>query len=153
LETNSHREQFLSFLQESGLRCTSQRMGIVDVFLQLSNQHPTLEQLLKSAQENHPEMGYATVYRTMKLLVLSGLAYEHRFADQSQTRFELDEEGEHHDHIICVLCGHIVEFENEEIERIQDQLAVDHGFKVLSHRHEIYGECQRSSCTGGTAHG
>ena len=148
MEEKTHRDQFLDFLQEEGLRCTSQRMGIVDVFLNISKLHPTLEQILQHAQERHPEMGYATVYRTMKLLVSSGLAYEHRFTDQAQARFELNEEGEHHDHLICILCGHIVEFENEEIERLQDELAEEHGFKVVSHRHEIYGECQRASCVG-----
>ena len=88
-------------------------------------------------------IGYATVYRTMKLMAESGLAVEHKFAE-GYLRYE--PAGEHHDHLICIRCGKIVEYEDDEIERLQDELAARHGFKVVGHRHEIYGDCTQTDC-------
>ena len=83
------------------------------------------------------------MYRTMKLLASSGLAHEHKFAD-GNVRYE--PAGEHHDHLICVRCGKIVEYEDHEIERLQEELAARYGFRVVGHRHEIYGDCLTPDC-------
>jgi Fur family ferric uptake transcriptional regulator len=84
----------------------------------------------------------------MKLLTESGLAFEHKFAEGQETRFEPAVEGEHHDHLICTRCRRIVEFEDHAIEELQMAIARQHGFAVTSHRHEIYGIC--SACGAGT---
>jgi len=81
------------------------------------------------------------VYRTMKLLAESGLAHAQNFGD-GQTRYEAAVGREHHDHLICTRCSTIIEFENDQIERMQDAVARRHGFKVSSHKMELYGLCK-----------
>jgi Fur family ferric uptake transcriptional regulator len=81
----------------------------------------------------------------MKLFVEAGLAHEQRFGD-GQTRYEVvDLSNDHHDHIICRTCGHIFEFDDEELERRQAEIASAHGLRIVAHRHEIWGECQRGA--------
>ncbi len=84
-------------------------------------------------------IGYTTVYRTMKLLCDAGLANERHF-DDGITRYEI--EHEHHDHLVCVKCGRIIEFECAMIEATQDEIAERYHFRVLRHRHELYGHCE-----------
>jgi Fur family ferric uptake transcriptional regulator len=131
--------RFERYLADQGLRLTAQRRAIAEVFFG-SEQHHSLLELLALAQQLRGGVGYATVYRTMRLLADAGFATEHRFGE-NQTRYEPREEGEHHDHFICVTCGAIVEFEDDEIEAIQARLARDRGFEVVSHKHEIYVRC------------
>ncbi|MCA9489829.1 MAG: transcriptional repressor [Myxococcales bacterium] len=148
-------EQFRTWLAERGLKVTKQREAIADVFFG-SGGHLSLEELLELAKEQQPSVGYATVYRTMKILAESGLASEHKFAE-GNVRYEPSIEGEHHDHLICVTCGKILEYEDERVERLQEEVARKHGLRVVSHRHEIYGECVRAACPdrppGRPAHG
>ena len=94
----------------------------------------------------NPRVGYATVYRTLKLLKECGLAAERHF-DDGQARYETVEEEEQHDHIICERCGKIVEFASEELERLQDQIARILGFVVARHKMELYGMC--ADCRAG----
>lgn len=129
---------FKSYLSDQGLKFTRQRQAIAEVVFG-SDEHLTLNQILERARGEQPSVGYATVYRTMKLLSESGLATEHRF-DDGQARYERADD-DHHDHIICGTCGRIVEFEDHEIERRQERIARKLGFKVNSHRHEIYADC------------
>ena len=131
---------FRTYLSEQGLKFTQQRRVIAEVVFG-SDGHLTLNQILERAREEHASVGYATVYRTMKLLAESGLADEHKFAD-GQARYERASD-EHHDHIICSTCGRIIEFEDHEIERIQERIAKELGFVVEDHRHEIYASCQQ----------
>lgn len=138
-DTQAQLDRFHAFLTEEGLKVTRQRQAIAEAFY-ASGKHLSLQELLALARVAEPSIGYATVYRTMKLLADGGLATEHQFAD-GHARFEPAEEGEHHDHIICVNCGRIVEFESEAIEQLQDAIVASHNMRVKSHRHEIYAEC------------
>jgi Fur family ferric uptake transcriptional regulator len=131
------------------MKLTKQRAAIADVFFS-GERHLSLTDILELARARHRGIGYATVYRTMRLMCAAGLADEHRFGE-GETQYEACREGEHHDHIICVSCGSIVEFESPEIERLQDAVAKAHRFQVTSHRHEIYGVC--ASCTEAQAAG
>ena len=135
-------EAFRDYLVEQGLKFTKQRRVIAEVFF-ASGQHLSLNQVHELARAEHASVGFATVYRTMKLLAESGLAHEHKFAE-GQVRYE--PAGDHHDHLICIKCGKIVEYEDHEIERLQEELARKHGFKVVGHRHEIYGDCLTPNC-------
>ena len=135
----AHIEEFQKFLAERGLRLTSQRRTIVEVFFS-GERHQSLLELLAMAKERQPSIGYATVYRTMRLLTDGGLALEHKFSD-NQSRYEPNEHENHHDHLICVECGKIVEFEDDVIERRQEKVAQELGFVVVSHRHEVYVRC------------
>lgn len=142
--TQAHMERFHAFLAGEGLKVTRQREAIARAFYK-SGEHLSLQELLDLARLLEPSIGYATVYRTMKLLADGGLATEHQFAD-GHARFEPAEDGEHHDHLICLTCGHILEFESDAIEALQDEVAKRYEMRVQSHRHEIYGECLRVDC-------
>lgn len=137
--------QFEEYLSAQGLRYTSQRRVIVEAFYG-SGEHLSLNELLALARAERSSIGFATVYRTMKLLAESGLAVEHRF-DEDSARYEpAGDHHDHHDHLICTRCGRIVEFEDEVVERRQEEVARIHGFRVANHRHEIYGECLQDPC-------
>jgi len=138
----SELKKFTRYIGEKGLKSTSQRYDIVKAFLK-SKGHLSVEDLHHKVQKFNPKIGYATVYRTLKLLTDSGIAVE-RYFDDGQTRYEHLSPEEHHDHLICVKCGNIIEFEEKKIEALQDDVARDHGFKVLSHKLELYGYC--NSC-------
>jgi Fur family ferric uptake transcriptional regulator len=99
------------FLEEHSLKHTKQREAILDVFLEVEG-HVTSDDLYQRVRAVHPQIGYTTVYRTMKLLCDAGLAHEHNF--DGLTRYEIAHE--HHDHLVCVRCGKIIEFECEMIE-------------------------------------
>jgi Fur family transcriptional regulator, ferric uptake regulator len=122
-----------------GLRSTDQRKLIVETFFQAPN-HISIEELLAQVRAHDPKVGYATVYRTLKLLAECGVAFERKFGD-GLTRYELADEASHHDHLICVDCGKIIEFEEPQIEELQDRVAQRHGFVLVSHKHEMYGTC------------
>jgi Fur family ferric uptake transcriptional regulator len=131
------RRRFVRYLGEHGRKQTRQRQAILEVFLSTGG-HLGCEQLLLAVRELHPKVGYTTVYRTMKLLCQAGLAKERRF-DDGITRYETDHE--HHDHLVCVKCRKIIEFECPAIEASQNEIAERHGFRILRHRHELYGYC------------
>src|SRR3990172_409134 len=107
-------EQLSGYLAGQGLRSTSQRDAILKTFVE-DGQHLSAEELYARVKKTHPGIGYATVYRTLRLLAESGLAEEHRFED-GLSRFEYMNADAHHDHLICTRCGAIIEFENERIE-------------------------------------
>lgn len=130
-------------MAKKGLRSTEQRRLIVDQFFK-APAHITIEDLLAQVRAIDPRVGYATVYRTLKLLAECGVANERRFND-GVTRYEIANEDEHHDHLICIECGSITEFEEPTIERIQEEVAARHGFTVRSHKHELYGVCANCS--------
>ena len=140
-DTGELKERWRSYIQDRRLNTTSQREAIVEQFLR-TRDHVSIDELLNKVRKRHPKVGYATVYRTLKLLVDSGLAVERQFGD-GQARYEVV--GDHHDHLICMKCGLILEFEDDEIERLQDRIAERLGhFTVLRHRHELYGLCPKA---------
>ena len=146
-DTAELKERWRAYIQERRLNTTAQREAIVEQFLR-TREHVSIDELLLKVRKRQPKVGYATVYRTLKLLVDSGLAIERQFGD-GQARYEVV--GDHHDHLICVKCGLILEFEDDEIERLQDRIAERLGsFTVLRHRHELYGLCPKAS---GEPHG
>src|SRR5262245_5340793 len=141
-DTGELKERWRSYIQDRRLNTTSQRAAIVEQLLRPRDPRSTDERPGK-VRKRHPKVGYATVYRTLKLLVDSGLAVERQFGD-GQARYEVV--GDHHDHLICMKCGLILEFEDDEIERLQDKIAERlGGFTVLRHRHELYGLCPKAA--------
>jgi Fur family ferric uptake transcriptional regulator len=131
---------------EKGLRSTDQRRLIIETFFK-SHNHVSIEELLAVVRVNDARVGYATVYRTLKLLAECGVAYERRFGD-GLTRYELADDTSHHDHLICVECGAITEFEEPQIEVLQEAIAAKYGYLLHSHKHEMYGlcpDCQKKS--------
>jgi Fur family ferric uptake transcriptional regulator len=127
-------------IDRRGLKLTRQRRLIAEVFFDAGG-HVAADQVWDRVRHTDPNVSLATVYRTMKLLTECGLAAPHRF-DGTSVRYEpAAEEEEHHDHLICVKCGRIVEFVNESIEALQERVAREAGFVVHHHRMELYGEC------------
>jgi Fur family transcriptional regulator, ferric uptake regulator len=126
-----------SYLEDHNLKHTKQREAILDVFLEVTG-HITAEALFNRVRELHASIVFTTVYRTMKLLCDAGLAIERHF-DDGVARYEI--EHEHHDHLVCTRCGKIVEFECKMIEQAQDEISKRYGFRLLRHRHELYGHC------------
>ena len=137
-------QQLTEYLSGQGLRSTTQRDHILQVFVD-AGQHLSAEELYLRVKKTHPGIGYATVYRTLKLLAEAGLADERRFED-GFTRYEYKASNSHHDHLICTKCGVILEFENERIEALQQDVARKNHFLVQSHKLELYGLC--GACRG-----
>ncbi|HKJ24438.1 MAG TPA: transcriptional repressor [Myxococcota bacterium] len=134
------RQALARYLESHQLKQTKQREAILDAFLD-ARKHVTSEEMFQRVRKDHPNIGYTTVYRTMKLLCDAGLAMERHFED-GVTRYEI--EHEHHDHLVCTKCGRIIEFECSMIETAQNEIADRYRFRVLRHRHELYGHC--ASC-------
>jgi len=132
-------------LRNRGLKATRQRDEIVRALWEAGT-HLTVDELYQRVRRENPRIGYATVYRTLRLLAESGWASARRFGERT-ARFEHRTEGEHHDHLICRGCGKIQEFENDRLEALQERIARREGFRVLDHKLELYGYCR--SCAGG----
>jgi len=135
------KQAFRKYLATQGLKSTRQREIILDEFLRCAS-HPSTEELYLRLRKKHPGIGYATVYRTLKLFAACGIAEERNFGD-GQTRYESSTAEEHHDHLICRSCGTIIEFEDPRIEELQDEVAQRHGFAIENHRLELYGLCRK----------
>jgi len=140
-ELDHFRVMLQAYMDKKGLRSTDQRKLIVETFFHASN-HVSIEELLAQVRAKDPRVGYATVYRTLKLLTECGVANERRFGD-GLTRYELADDTSHHDHLICLECGDITEFEEPRIEELQEKIAAKYGFDLRSHKHELYGLCAK----------
>ncbi len=132
------RRALARYLEQHHLKHTKQRDAILDAFLAATG-HVTSEQIYIEVKDSNPNIGYTTVYRTMKLLCEAGLAQERHF-DDGIARYEI--EHEHHDHLVCLKCGRIIEFECQMIEATQEEIAARYNFRILRHRHELYGHCE-----------
>ena len=120
---------------EKGMRMTEQRRTIARV-LETSDDHPDVEELYRRASSIDPNISISTVYRTVKLFEDSGIIERHDFGE-GRSRYETLPE-EHHDHLIDIRSGRVIEFRNEEIEAIQERIARELGYKLVGHRLELY---------------
>jgi Fur family ferric uptake transcriptional regulator len=133
------RARLNDYMSKHGLRSTEQRRLVTEMFFG-TTEHLSIEDLLDRVRLEEPRIGYATVYRTLKLLKECGLAFERHFGD-GVSRYEVAWEDEHHDHLICLDCEKIVEFEDDAIEDLQHKVAARLGFKLVRHKLELYGVC------------
>jgi Fur family ferric uptake transcriptional regulator len=136
------REEVVVFhqhLKRERLKRTAQRDLILDVFLDTEG-HVSSEELYSLVKAKDPSVGFTTVYRTLKLFRECGLARELESYD-GRTLYEHDYKHSHHDHLICIHCGALIEFYSEEIERMQDEIVRRYNFKPLHHSHRIFGIC------------
>ncbi len=132
-------------LKRRGLKHSAVRDVVVEEFLRAGT-HVSIEQLLERVRIRVPATGYSTVYRTLRLLVESGDAAARDFGG-AQTLFEPADKG-HHDHIVCLKCGEVREFEESTIEKLQEKVARRLGFRITSHRLELYGLCSECAAAG-----
>ncbi|WP_117195364.1 Fur family transcriptional regulator [Rhizobium terrae] len=121
---------------EKGMRMTDQRRVIARI-LQESDDHPDVEELYRRSSKVDPRISISTVYRTVKLFEDEGIIEKHDFRD-GRSRYETVPE-EHHDHMIDVSTGTVIEFRSSEIEALQERIAREHGFRLVGHRLELYG--------------
>lgn len=131
---------FREYLRSNGMLYSEQREQILDIFLK-TEKHPTINDLYDLVRKKHPQIGLATVYRTMRVICDAGLARETDFGG-SIRRFEHKYKHQHHDHLVCTKCGRIIEVMSPEIEKLQETLVRKHKFKAVRHRMEIFGLCQ-----------
>jgi Fur family ferric uptake transcriptional regulator len=134
------REQRLSTIEklcvEHGLRMTGQRRTIARVLTE-SDDHPDVEEVHRRVAAVDPRISLSTVYRTLRLFETKGILERHAFGT-GRGRYERAH-GTHHDHLIDTETGSVIEFRNEEIERLQERVARDLGFRLVGHRLELYG--------------
>ena len=133
-------------LKKAGLKATAPRLKILDILVSNPDQHMTAEDVYKALLESDEEIGLATVYRVLTQFEAAGLVARHRF-ESGQSVFELNQ-GEHHDHILCVSCGRVDEFVDETIEERQRVIAKKAGYRITDHCLYLYGvcpDCQRKS--------
>ncbi|MBI5410397.1 MAG: transcriptional repressor [Nitrospirae bacterium] len=124
-------------LAKHQLKLTRQRELVLNVFLKM--EHITAERMYHLLAKKDPHLGLATIYRTLNLFCEAGLAQARHFG--TQTQYDNISHKGHHDHLICTDCGKIVEFENCDIERLQEEVAGRNGFTIKTHKLEMYGLC------------
>ena len=121
---------------DKGMRMTDQRRVVARILSQ-SHDHPDVEELYRRAVAIDPHISIATVYRTVRLFEEAGIIARHDFRD-GRSRYE-EATDEHHDHLIDMKTGEVIEFMDEEIERLQHAIAQRLGYKLVAHRLELYG--------------
>lgn len=132
-------------LRKAGLKVTLPRMKILEILEQSDQQHLSAEDIYRVLLDSDEEIGLATIYRVLTQFEGAGLVIRHHF-EGGQAVFELDR-GKHHDHLICIKCGKIVEFMDDSIEDQQKLIAEQNGFKITDHSLIIYGECNNPECS------
>ncbi len=133
---------FSQFLEDKDLKLTSQRRTILHQAMR--DGHFSAEDLLRFSKKEDPTVSKATVYRTLALLKESNVLEEQDFGDGKKL-YERAQGRKHHDHLVCVKCGIIIEFENDAIERLQDSEAKKLQFKIVYHSLKLFGFCQSCS--------
>lgn len=132
-----------------GVRWTTQRQVIAETFLGAGG-HLTVEELHRRVRDIDPTVSAATVYRTINMLEKIGMAHRRDFGGASAS-FESALNRDHHDHLVCTVCGSITEFHHDRIEELQDEVARTHGFRLSHHRLELYGTCAACAAAHGEA--
>jgi Fur family transcriptional regulator, ferric uptake regulator len=139
-------EAFRLYLREHNLPVTAQRVAIADVVLG-SDRHLSAEEIERELTQRGAAVGTATIYRTLEVLVRSGLVVERDFGEGFK-RYEPARDVPHHEHLLCTVCGAVTEFRDERLERMTTLIAESHGFARERHRLVIYGVCR--DCQQGT---
>lgn len=133
-------EVFKDSLKKANQKITHQRLKVLQSFLS-TEKHISCDELYQMVRSQNPEIGYATVYRTLKLIQGAGLAREVDFGDKV-LRLEHEYGHSHHDHLICLKCGKFFEVYDSAIERLQERLALKYKFSPIKHKMDIFGYCK-----------
>lgn len=131
-------------LKSNGLKATLPRIKILDVFQTSPMRHMTAEDVYKILLHDGADVGLATVYRVLMQFEQAGILSRHHF-ESGKAVFELNE-GQHHDHLVCLDCGHVEEFFDAEIERRQKSVALARGFELQDHSLSLYAVCTKKNC-------
>ncbi|MEW5966510.1 MAG: ferric iron uptake transcriptional regulator [Pseudomonadota bacterium] len=133
-----------SDLKSIGLKATLPRLKILDLFEQSDKRHMTAEEVYRLLSDEGQDIGLATVYRVLTQFEQAGLLMRHHF-DSDKAVFELNQ-GDHHDHLVCIQCGKVEEFFDAEIEKRQQRIAKERGFVIHDHSLQIYADCVKENC-------
>ncbi|MFZ6799441.1 ferric iron uptake transcriptional regulator [Undibacterium sp. Di24W] len=131
-------------LKSSGLKATLPRLKILEIFQNSSVRHLTAEDVYKILLTENMDVGLATVYRVLTQFEQAGLLNRNHF-ESGKAIFELNE-GSHHDHLVCLDCGRVEEFFDEQIEKRQHAVAEERGFSIAEHSLALYGNCTKVNC-------
>jgi Fur family transcriptional regulator, ferric uptake regulator len=131
-------------IKNSGLKATLPRIKILEVFQRAQMRHMTAEDVYKALLEEDADIGLATVYRVLTQFEQAGLLSRNHF-ESGKAVFELNE-GQHHDHLVCLTCGRVEEFFDPEIERRQHAVAAERGFELQEHSLALYAACIKKDC-------
>jgi Fur family ferric uptake transcriptional regulator len=128
-----------SHLKDIGLKATGPRLKILDLFEMTEDRHMSAEDVYRKLLAENIDIGLATIYRVLTQFEQAGILVRHHF-ESGKAVYELNQGG-HHDHMVCVKCGSVMEFFDPEIEALQDRIAEQHGFRIAEHALYLYGEC------------
>ena len=131
-------------LKSTGLKATLPRLKILEIFQSGRQRHMTAEDVFKALLEEQSDIGLATVYRVLMQFEQAGILVRSNF-ESGKAVYELNE-GQHHDHLVCLDCGRVEEFFDAEIERRQQAIAQERGFALQEHALALYAHCQREDC-------
>ena len=131
-------------LKNAGLKATLPRLKILELFENSKERHLSAEDVYKILITSDEDVGLATVYRVLTQFEQAGLLVRHHF-ESGKAVFELSTQ-HHHDHLVCLSCGKVIEFSDEVIERRQDEIAMKHNIKLTNHSLYLYGHCTNDSC-------
>lgn len=133
-----------SHLKSIGLKATGPRLKILNLFETSEKRHLSAEDVYRQLIAENIDVGLATVYRVLTQFEQAGILERHHF-ESGKAVYELNQ-GSHHDHLVCMHCGHVIEFFDPEIEALQDKIAQRYGFRILEHSMYLYGESLDGKC-------
>jgi Fur family ferric uptake transcriptional regulator len=135
-------EEICRKLQKKKYKITPQRQIILKTFINNVGKHLSAEEVYKIVKKNNPEIGLATIYRTLDLLAEIDVLQKINF-DEGKSRYEFnDDSSHHHHHLICVKCGKVLEFEDDLLESIEKEISKKSNFEILDHKVKFYGYCE-----------
>ncbi len=139
------REQFIRLLKEKGLKVTNQRLLVLEAIASCPEEHLTAEEIYELVKVSYPEIGLATVYRTIQLLNELNLIDRINF-DDGFVRYELGSAGgrrkkHRHHHLICLKCGRVISFQEDLLEELEAKITATAGFHIVDHEVKLYGYC------------
>ena len=139
------KDDNIAKLKEAGLKVTHSRCKILELFQKSPDEHYTADKLKDILTENGETIGLATVYRVLTQLEMADLIQKNNF-HENHSAYELKKS--HHDHLICTRCGNIIEFVNEDLEKLQEHISKKYNFSLESHVMTLFGNCNKPGCKG-----
>lgn len=140
-----NREKFKNLLRERGLKVTNQRIGVLETLASYPDQHLTAEEIYDKVKQEYPEIGLATVYRTVQLLLELHLI-DKISLDDGCVRYEIarldGSTKHHHHHLVCLSCGNVFSFEDDLLEQLEAEIKEKLDFRVVDHEVKLYGYCR-----------
>lgn len=146
-----NQEQFKNLLKQNGLKVTNQRIAILEVLNSRPGEHLTAEEIYDLVRVDYPDIGLATVYRTIQLLselnLIDKLNLDDGYVRYEIGKFDQEDSGHHHHHLICLDCGGIYTFQDDLLETLETRIKDTLGFDVVDHEVKLYGHCKKCRCT------